>query len=80
MSYGCGTVNVRVREEMKSHIDLFHGRSREIIHLTHRQGGGVRRSNHLGSLGELSIDHERCWRCESFRRGAHLGSISRWRI
>ncbi|PSS08040.1 MAP/microtubule affinity-regulating kinase [Actinidia chinensis var. chinensis] len=80
MSYEGGTVNVGVRKERESHINLIHGGSDEIAHLVHRRGGGVRRSNHSGSLGKLSTVHRRCWRHDPFGRGAHLGPISRWRI
>ena len=80
MPYGGDTVNVGVREEMESHIDLIHKESGEIVHLAHRQSDGIRRSDHSGSLGELSKDQGRYWRHDPFRRGAHLGPISRWGI
>ena len=78
MPYGGCTVNVGVREEMESHIDLIHGGAGEIVHIAHRQG--VRQSNHSGSLGELSTDHERCWRHDPFGQGVRLGPIRRWSI
>ena len=77
MSYGDGTVNVGVQKEMESHIDLIYGGFGEIIHLAHRRGGGVRQLDHSWSLGNLNMDHERCWRHDPFRQGAHLGPISR---
>ena len=42
MPYGDFTVNVGVREEMGSHIDLIHRGSGEIAHLAHMQGDSVR--------------------------------------
>ncbi|GFS31714.1 hypothetical protein Acr_00g0018800 [Actinidia rufa] len=80
MPYGGGIANVGVRDEMESHIDLIHGGSGEIAHLAYRRGGGVRRSDHLGSLGKLSTDHRRCWRHDPFEPAAHLSPISKWRI
>ncbi|GFS33319.1 hypothetical protein Acr_00g0027760 [Actinidia rufa] len=69
MPYGGGTVNVGVREEMESHIDLIHEGFGEIVHLAHTRGGGARRSDHSGSLGELNTDQGRCWRYDPFGRG-----------
>ncbi|GFS41558.1 hypothetical protein Acr_00g0075080 [Actinidia rufa] len=58
MPYGGGTMNVGVREEMGSHIDLIHGGSGEIAHLIHnlailsreKDGGEV-----YNTLGRLRI-------------------------
>ena len=56
MPSGSGTVNVVVWEEKESQIDLIHG-----VHIAHRRGGDVRRSDHSGRLGELGMDHGRRW-------------------
>ncbi|GFZ10862.1 peptidoglycan-binding LysM domain-containing protein [Actinidia rufa] len=80
MPYGGDTVTVGFREEMESHIDLIHGGLREITHLAYGRGGGIRRSDHSGGLGELNTNHGSCWRHDPFGLSAHLGPISRFRI
>ncbi|GFY93808.1 hypothetical protein Acr_09g0002540 [Actinidia rufa] len=61
MPYGGGTVNVRIWEELESHIDLILRVPSEVAHLALRRGDDVRRSDHLGSLGELITNHGSCW-------------------
>ncbi|GFZ14168.1 hypothetical protein Acr_24g0003580 [Actinidia rufa] len=60
MPYRGGTVNVGVREEVESYIDLIHREPGEIAHFTHRRGGSsVRQSEYSDSLSELHTDHRR---------------------
>ena len=48
MSYGGSNVNVGVREEMKSHIDLILKKASEIVNLAHRRGGVTRAGKPFG--------------------------------
>ncbi|GFY94135.1 cytochrome c oxidase assembly protein CtaG / Cox11 family [Actinidia rufa] len=78
MPYGGGFAKVGVYGEMESHIDFIHEGPDDTILLAHRRGGGVRWSDYSRRLGKLNMNHERCWRHDFFRRGAHLGPIIRF--
>ena len=61
-------MNVSVREEVESHVDLILEEVGEIIDLAHRRGRIVEEVRPFwGVLDEFGTNHDRCW------RHAHLG-------